>query len=148
MSRNGVIAILVVLVAAVLFGYIAFKSSNTSSTAATEPPATSSPTTADLATQGRILFNQFRCNVCHSTTGGGGAGPNLVGLAGSQVKLTNGQTVIANTDYLRQSIINPDTQIVAGYGPDVMSAATDPFMTQITKESTVNALVAYIESLK
>ncbi len=148
MSRNGVIAILVVIVAAVLFGYIAFKSSETSSSTATEPPAAGSPSVADQITRGERLFNQFRCNVCHSTTGGGGAGPSLVGLAGSQVKLTNGQTVVADTQYLRQSIINPDAQIVAGYGPSVMSAATDPFMAQITQDSTVAALVAYIESLK
>ena len=95
-----------------------------------------------------LLFNQFRCNVCHSTNGGRGAGPDLNGLAGSTVKLSNGQSVVADTEYLRQSIVDPDAQIVAGYGPDVMSAATDPFATQLSQEQTVSALVAYIQSLK
>ena len=148
MSRNGVIAVLAVIVAAALFGYLAFQSSGTSNSSATETPTALSAPASDLVTQGEILFKQYRCNVCHSTTGRGGAGPNLVGLAGSQVKLTNGQTVVADTNYLRESIINPDLQIVAGYGPEVMSAATEPFADQITKESSVNALVAYIESLK
>ncbi len=71
-----------------------------------------------------------------------------MGLAGSQVKLSSGQTVTADALYIRQSILDPDSQIVAGYGPSVMSAATDPFSEEIRQDDHVSALVAYIQSLK
>lgn len=64
------------------------------------------------------------------------------------MKLNNGQVVTADAKYLRTSIVNPDIQIVSGYGPDVMSAALDPFTAKIQQGDNVNALVAYIQSLK
>lgn len=134
-----------------MFGYIAFRSSEPPGTPATITPsayAGSPASQADLVAQGKTLFNQYRCNVCHTTTGGRAAGPTLKGLAGSQVKLEGGQTVVADAKYLRQSILDPDSQIVAGYGPSVMSAATAPFLDQISQVDHVNALVAYIQSLK
>jgi cytochrome c oxidase subunit 2 len=150
MSHKGAAAILVVLVSAAIFGYIAFRSSETPTAGATvtPPPSASTSSAGDLAAQGKILFEQFRCTVCHSTDGSRAAGPTMKGLAGSQVKLESGKVVTANDAYLRQSIIDPDSQIVADYGPDVMSAALNPFANQINQDETVNALVAYIESLK
>ncbi len=143
--------LLVVAVAIVVFGYITFRSSPSPSTSATVTSVSGSASPSpqvDLVAQGKQLFDQYRCTVCHSTTGATAAGPSLVGLAGSQVKLNSGVVVIANTQYLKQSILDPDSQIVNGYGPSVMSAATDPFMDQIKQGNTVDALVAYIESLK
>jgi cytochrome c oxidase subunit II len=151
MSLKGAAAILVVLIAAALFGFIAFRSSEKPTAGATATPSGSSSATSavvDPVAQGKTLFLQFRCNVCHSIDGSRAAGPTMKGLAGSQVKLNTGQVVTANAAYLRQSITDPDTQIVSGYGPDVMSAALDPFTSQINQTENVNALVAYIESLK
>ncbi len=151
MSRNGLIAAGVVLIAIVVFGYVALNSSGTSNSPTTPTPLTvnASPASqAELAVQGQQLFTQFRCNVCHTITGSNGAGPTLKGLAGSQVTLNTGQTITADSNYLRQSIVDPDSQIVAGYGPSVMSAATDPFQSQIQQGNNVTALVAYIQSLK
>ena len=38
------------------------------------------------------------------------------------MKLTNGKTVKADEQYLLESIIDPDKQIVQGYQPGVMTA--------------------------
>jgi cytochrome c oxidase subunit 2 len=151
MSRNAIIVFVVVLAAAVAFAYITFRPGAASNPTQTETPTPLTGTPgpgADLATLGATLYTQYRCNVCHTTNGERAAGPTMKGLYGSSVKLTNGQTVIANTDYLTESIANPDTKIVSGYGPDVMSAALADFTNQINQGNTIAALVAYIESLK
>ena len=150
-SRNGLIVIVVILIAVVLFSYVAFKSAETpsSTTTPTTTSGTASPQSqADLVEQGRVLFQQYRCNVCHTTSGGNAAGPTMKGLAGSQVKFNDGTVAVADTNYLRESILDPDAKIVQGYGPSVMSAALDPFTQQIQQDDHVAAMVAYIESLK
>jgi cytochrome c oxidase subunit 2 len=150
-SRNGLIAIFVVLVALVFFGFIAFRSSGSNSPTPTPTTVTqvgSQSSQADLVETGRQLYTQYRCNVCHTTNGKSAAGPTLKGLYGSQVQLNTREIVVADAEYLARSITDPDAQIVAGYGPSVMSAALDPFTTQIQQDDHVNALVAYIESLK
>jgi cytochrome c2 len=62
------------------------------------------------------------CNSCHSLDGTKSTGPTFKGLFGSTVTLTNGQTVKADEDYLLESILDPDKQIVTGYQPGVMSS--------------------------
>lgn len=149
MSRNGLIVVVVIAVAVIVSAYVTFArgSSNNASPTATSSVATTIPS-SDLATRGAAFFTQFRCNVCHTTNGERAAGPTMKGLAGSQVTLANGQVVTADASYLRKSILEPDSQIVAGYGPSVMSAALADFTTQLNQGDTVAALVAYIESLK
>jgi len=91
--------------------------------------------------QGRDLFmNKLGCASCHA----GGAnqrGAVLEGVFGHEVKLTTGETVIADEQYIRNSILNPGAQIVAGYQPIMPT-----FKGQVTEEQ-LNALVAYIKSL-
>lgn len=138
------------LIATAFFAYIAFRPSQPAASAptATRTVNASPASQSALVEQGKQVFLEFHCNVCHTTNGGRAAGPTLKGLAGSLVTLNNGQVVTADAKYLRTSIVNPDIQIVSGYGPDVMSAALDPFTAKIQQDDNVNALVAYIQSLK
>ena len=90
---------------------------------------------------GRDLFeNKLGCASCHQNTSQG-RGPTLNGVFGSQVKLTGGQTVEGNEEYIRNSILNPGGQIVEGYQPIMPT-----FKGQVTEEQLVS-LVAYIKSL-
>jgi cytochrome c oxidase subunit 2 len=66
----------------------------------------------------------------------------LRGLYGSRVQLTNGQPVPADDAYIRESILNPNGKIVAGYKPNVMPS----FQGQISEEGILQ-LVVYIKSL-
>ena len=59
----------------------------------------------------------------------------------TDVKLTTGQTVRADDEYIRNSILNPSSQIVEGYQPIMPT-----FKGQVTEEQLVS-LVAYIKSL-
>jgi cytochrome c oxidase subunit 2 len=149
MSRNGLIVVVVIAVAVIVSIYVTFGrgSSNNASTTPASSVATTLPS-SDLASHGAVLFTQYRCNICHTTNGERAAGPTLAGLYGSNVTLDTGQTIVADEAYLRQSILNPDSQIVSGYGPSVMSAALADFTTQLNQGDTIAALVAYIESLK
>jgi cytochrome c oxidase subunit 2 len=101
-----------------------------------------------LAAQGKILFMRYGCSGCHggSGAGGGEAGstvraPPLTGLYGSPVPLSNGTAVIADEQYLHDSIVLPDRQVVAGYAPIMPS-----FSGQIDEEDILR-LVDYIKSL-
>lgn len=108
------------------------------------------PALTGLAAQGQQLFVQYQCSMCHSLTGKRIVGPPLNGLYESKVTLSTGQTVTADEAYLKQSILEPDSQIVNGYPSGVMTGHIQQFETDITKDNNHNldALVAYLESLK
>ncbi len=97
-------------------------------------------TTVTMAQAGAQIFQHLGCYVCHRPDGKG-AGPSLVGVYGSQVKLANGQSVLADTNYIRDSIITPNAQIVAGY-PPIM-----PTYAEQISEDELLKLVEHIKSL-
>jgi cytochrome c oxidase subunit 2 len=90
---------------------------------------------------GQKLFERFRCETCHKTDGTGN-GPSLVRLFGSQVPLQGGGTVVADDQYLRNSIKNPAAQLVAGYQPLM------PTFGDQLNEGQVLQLIAYIKALR
>jgi cytochrome c oxidase subunit 2 len=94
-----------------------------------------------LALRGRQVFLQHRCLSCHSADSAA-RGPVLENLYGKSVALTDGGVALADDTYLRNSILHPSAQIVAGY-TDVMP----PFEGQLSEEQVL-ALVAFIQSLK
>ncbi|WP_263138829.1 cytochrome c oxidase subunit II [Pseudomonas sp. RIT-PI-AD] len=93
-----------------------------------------------LAAQGEALFRQFGCSGCHAVASVTRA-PPLQGLYGRSVALADGSRVVADDAYLRDSILLPQKQVVAGYAP-VM-----PTYTHVMDEEAVARLVAYIRSL-
>ncbi|HKS97120.1 MAG TPA: cytochrome c oxidase subunit II [Terriglobia bacterium] len=90
-----------------------------------------------MAASGAQLYQQFGCITCHGT----GKGPSYAGLYGKPVLLANGQTVIADDNYLRESILDPSAKIVKGY-----TAIMPTFRGQLTEEQILQ-LIAYIKSL-
>jgi cytochrome c oxidase subunit 2 len=90
---------------------------------------------------GRQLFEQLRCGTCHEGGGSGvNRGPPLENLYGSTVRLQNGDTVVADDSYLRESILRPAAKIVAGYQPIMPS-----FEGQIGEEGLLQ-LIAHLKS--
>jgi len=89
---------------------------------------------------GARLFEQYQCNTCHAP-GTGTRGPSLVGVYNTRVRLTAGQTVVADEAYLRESILNPKAKTVAGF-QDLMPL----YQSQISEEGVLQ-LIAYIKSL-
>ena len=93
-----------------------------------------------LAAQGQQLFHRYGCSGCHEP-GGTVRAPNLNGVFGSPVPLSDGSVVIADERYVRDSILNPKGQVAAGYAP-VMPT----FKGQVSEDDLAK-LVAYIESI-
>jgi cytochrome c oxidase subunit 2 len=93
-----------------------------------------------LAARGEAKFRAFGCAGCHSA-GASVRAPRLEGLAGRPVTLSDGSTVIADARYLRDSVLLPNKQIVAGY------AAIMPSYTGQIDEEGILELNAYIASL-
>ncbi len=97
----------------------------------------------DYVAWGRDLFSANGCPACHVVAPGAPAtvGPNLSNVAGYPQELTNGQSPVADLDYLRESIREPAAAIVAGYA----NAAMPSFAG--LGEAKIDALAAYIASL-
>jgi len=92
------------------------------------------------AAAGREVALSEGCTACHGDNGEGSIGPAWIGLAGSTVELEGGTSVIADADYLRRSILDPQADVVAGTTIDM--PVTD------LSEKQVDDLVAYIEELR
>jgi len=93
-----------------------------------------------LAEQGARLFQDLSCNTCHLETAQG-RGPSLKDIMGTSVQLTTGESVLVDEVYLRESILNSQAKIVAGYTPLMPT-----FQGLISEEGLV-ALIEYIRTL-
>lgn len=94
------------------------------------------------AWEGEKLFKKLQCITCHNAEGGQRA-PNLFGLYGSKVPLSDGTTVTADINYIRESIRKPLAKVHEGWRP-IMPAYPPSQLT----ESEVLAVAAYIKSKK
>jgi cytochrome c oxidase subunit 2 len=86
------------------------------------------------------LFATLGCATCHRSDAQG-RGPNLQGIYDKPVLLEDGRSVVADENYVRESILNPTAKIVKGYKP-VM-----PTFQGLISDEQLNALVAYVKSL-
>ncbi|MGD0906639.1 MAG: cytochrome c oxidase subunit II [Candidatus Acidiferrales bacterium] len=93
-----------------------------------------------MESAGEKIFQGNGCITCHQGDGKGIA-PSMLGVYGSTVHLTTGQTVTADDAYVRESILSPNAKIVMGYKPIMPS-----FQGQLTEEQ-ITDLIAYIRLL-
>jgi cytochrome c oxidase subunit II len=93
-----------------------------------------------LAASGGQLFVSLGCSGCHRIDSGG-VGPPLAGVFGKPVPLADGSTVTADEQYIRDSILLPQKQIVAGRQPVMPS-----FQGRVSEEQLAQ-LIAYVKSL-
>ncbi|HET6978215.1 MAG TPA: cytochrome c oxidase subunit II [Pyrinomonadaceae bacterium] len=93
------------------------------------------------AAAGQQLYQTLGCASCHGANGEGGRGPTLAGVFGKTTQLQTGESVPVNEAYIRESILNPQAKIVAGFGPIMPT-----FQGQISEDQLVQ-LVAFIKSL-
>lgn len=101
--------------------------------------ATSDLDLPPTALEGREVVRQNGCAACHGKDGGGGVGPELVGLFRRDVSLETGETVTADREYLRTAIVEPNAQIVEGY--------TLPMPKVDLTEDEIDAIIDYIEAI-
>jgi cytochrome c oxidase subunit 2 len=90
---------------------------------------------------GAELFTARACNTCHRPDSAARA-PILEGLAGKTVALADGSSVVADDDYLRQSILMPAAKVTAGYQPIM------PAYQGLITEDELMLLIDYVKSLR
>jgi cytochrome c oxidase subunit 2 len=96
--------------------------------------------TGSLASNGQSLFQQLGCGTCHRFDTQG-RGPNLAGIFGKPVALEDGRTVIADENYIRESILSPSAKVVSGFKPIM------PVFQGLVSEEQLTELVEYVKSL-
>jgi cytochrome c oxidase subunit 2 len=99
-----------------------------------------STTPMTMEQSGQKLFTSLACNNCH------GAkdtikGPSLYSIYNTRRRMSNGELVLADDAYLRESILRPHNQLSAGYGQEMPE-----YQGQLTEEDVIK-LVAYMKVL-
>jgi cytochrome c oxidase subunit 2 len=94
-----------------------------------------------LAQNGERLFASLGCASCH--TGDAQArGPNLAGVFGTNLAMTNGGAAHVDEAFLREAILDPSSHGVAGY-----SQIMPTYRGQVSEDGIIS-LVEYIKGLK
>ena len=94
----------------------------------------------DVAGEGRKLFTRMGCSGCHEQKDHTIA-PNLAGLYGGDVELAGGKVVRADEAYLRDSILQPKKDVVAGYEPIM------PSFKGALSEGQLQLIIDYLKTL-
>ncbi|MCA1633178.1 MAG: cytochrome c oxidase subunit II [Acidobacteria bacterium] len=92
------------------------------------------------AAQGAKVFQVRGCASCHQADRQG-RGPMLQGLFGEKQPLQDGTVVTVDETYIRESIVNPQAKVVAGFQPIMPT-----YQGQLSEEQILQ-LIAYIRSL-
>jgi cytochrome c oxidase subunit 2 len=99
-----------------------------------------SGTSQSLAAAGKALFASYGCSGCHDA-GSTVHAPSLAGVYGNPVPMEAGGTLVADDSYIRDKILNPNDNKVAGY-KQVM-----PSFKGVIPEDDLLRLIAYVKSL-
>jgi cytochrome c oxidase subunit 2 len=97
--------------------------------------------TRSLAEVGQLLVVK-RCGGCHTVDGSANIGPTFKGVYEHEVPLADGRTIVADDDYIRESILTPRAKVVRGFEP-VMPT----FKGQLN-DREITAIIEYLKELK
>ena len=75
------------------------------------------PDTTEPAAYGETLYQQRGCKGCHSLDGTKIVGPSFKESYGNQRSFVNADPMIADENYIRESILYPKAKIVVGHQP-------------------------------
>jgi len=93
---------------------------------------------------GETLYRRRGCGQCHSTDGTAraGGGPTFQGIYGQTHQMTDGSRVEVEDNYIRESILEPQAKIRAGYEPIMPT-----YKGQLSDEE-ITAIIEFIKSLE
>ena len=87
-------------------------------------------------------ISQQRCIVCHSIDGSKTIGPTWKDAYGKKRLLESGKKILYDENYIRESILNPQTKIAKDFAPVMPS-----FAGQL-KEREIEGIIEYIKKIK
>lgn len=91
---------------------------------------------------GRNVY-QKRCVACHQLTEARAVGPGWKGLFGRKEVMTDGLELVADENYIRESILQPNAKVVKGFPSGVM-----PTFAGQLNEQELMGVIEFIKSLK
>jgi cytochrome c oxidase subunit 2 len=94
---------------------------------------------------GLTILKQNACITCHSLDGSKIVGPTFKGLFGKEEEvITDGQerTIIADEEYIKRSIYEPNADLVKGYNPGLMIS----YKETLTEED-IQKVIEYLKTL-
>ncbi len=109
------------------------------------PKATPTPTVVLVNPEmGAQLARQMGCVACHTSDGNPSVGPTWKGLYGSEQPLSDGSTVLADEDYLWESVVDPNAKVVRGFSPGIMP---QNFRDRLS-DLEIQSIIEYIKTLQ
>jgi len=93
------------------------------------------------AEAGALLYEQRGCKQCHSVDGSAGIAPTFLGLYGAMETLRGGESILVEENYVRESILDPQARVTAGFDP-VM-----PTYRGRLKDAEISAIIEYLKTL-
>jgi cytochrome c oxidase subunit 2 len=91
---------------------------------------------------GQKMYNQQGCAGCHSLDGSPKTGPSWKGLFGKTETMSDGTSVHVDENYIKQSIMEPQSQIVQGFPP-----AMPTFKGKLS-DKKIEGIIAFIKAQK
>ena len=92
-------------------------------------------------TAGERWYKEKNCITCHKVDGNKLIGPPLNLVFGAERKFNDGTSRIADENYIRESILNPNAQVVEGY-PAAMTSYQG-----IIRDGEIDTIIAYLKHL-
>jgi cytochrome c oxidase subunit 2 len=95
---------------------------------------------------GYLLVRNTGCIACHSLDGTKLVGPSFKGLYEKERLVISGKNqikVMADENYIRNSILDPDAQVVVGFNKGLMKS-----YKEILKDEDIKTIIDYIKTLK
>lgn len=90
----------------------------------------------------KIWEGKGACKSCHSLDGSRLVGPSWLKLFGRTEKDTQGNEFVVDENYIKESIIEPNKHVVAGYAPNLM-----PSYAGQLDDREINGVIAFIRTL-
>lgn len=91
---------------------------------------------------GRKMYESRGCIPCHSLDGSVRTGPSLKGIFGKTERLANGQTVVVDENYIRESLLDPNAKVLEGYQPMM------PTFKGLLNERQIEGVIEFIKEQK
>ena len=93
------------------------------------------------AGRGNSLVTANGCLGCHTIDGSPSTGPTWLGILGRQEELTDGCVITIDEEYIKESILNPQAKIVAGFDGVIMP-------TYEFSDDQIADIIAYMDTLR
>lgn len=94
-----------------------------------------------LVEVGELLYNRQGCKACHSLDGSKLVGPSLMNVYGYEFMTTDGNSVLADDDYIKESILDPNASVIEGYQPVMTPYAG------ILEDREIGAIIEFLKSI-